>query len=157
MSEIQYAGFWLRFVAYIIDYFIIAAIQSIVVLPVLAILGFGFVSMDNVNFSDEDAVVAILGMMGALGTLILISAILGIIYFTAMEASKFQGTLGKMALGLKVTDRQGEPVDFGRALIRNLAKILSQMIFMIGFLMAGFTEQKQALHDIIAGALVIRK
>jgi uncharacterized RDD family membrane protein YckC len=78
------------------------------------------------------------------------------LYFALMESSAKGGTLGKMAIGIMVTDMTGNRISFGRATGRYFAKILSQMILMIGFLMAGFTQQKQALHDILAGCLVVR-
>ncbi|MGB6469852.1 MAG: RDD family protein, partial [Candidatus Acidiferrales bacterium] len=69
----------------------------------------------------------------------------------------WQGTLGKRALGLLVTDLEGRRVSFGRASGRYFGKIVSALILMIGFIMAGFTEKKQALHDMLAGCLVLRK
>ncbi len=75
-----------------------------------------------------------------------------------MESSSYQGTLGKMALGLIVTDLQGRRVTFGRASGRFFAKIITGLIpFALGYIMAGFTEKKQALHDMIASCLVLRK
>jgi uncharacterized RDD family membrane protein YckC len=74
-----------------------------------------------------------------------------------MESSKFQGTVGKLALGLKVTDESGAKLDFIKALTRNLCKIVSSVILLIGYIMAGFTAKKQGLHDIIAKTLVLRK
>jgi uncharacterized RDD family membrane protein YckC len=80
------------------------------------------------------------------------------VYYAWMESSQYQGTLGKMALGLIVTDLQGQPVSFARASGRFFAKIITGMIPLgIGYIMAGFTEKKQALHDMIAGCLVLRK
>ena len=78
------------------------------------------------------------------------------IYEAAMESSSRQATVGKMALGLKVTDLKGRRVSFARATGRHFAKFISGMILLIGYIMAGFTERKQALHDMIAGTLVIR-
>jgi len=78
------------------------------------------------------------------------------IYEAAMESSSKQATLGKMALGLKVTDEQGGRISFARATGRYFAKIISGMILFIGYIMAGFTARKQALHDMIAGTLVTR-
>jgi uncharacterized RDD family membrane protein YckC len=78
------------------------------------------------------------------------------IYEAALESSSKQATLGKMALALKVTDLAGQRISFVRATGRHFAKILSGMILMIGYIMAGFTERKQALHDMIAGTLVQR-
>jgi uncharacterized RDD family membrane protein YckC len=74
-----------------------------------------------------------------------------------MESSAWQGTLGKKALGLTVTDLEGRRISFGRATGRYFAKIISTLILCIGYMMAGFTERKQALHDMIAGTLVLRK
>jgi uncharacterized RDD family membrane protein YckC len=74
-----------------------------------------------------------------------------------MESSPQQATLGKMALGLKVTDLQGERLSFARATGRYFGKIVSSLILFVGFMMAGWTEKKQALHDIMAGTLVVKK
>jgi uncharacterized RDD family membrane protein YckC len=78
------------------------------------------------------------------------------LYFALMESLK-GATLGKMALGIIVTDMNGNSISFGRATGRYFAKIISGLIFCIGYIMAGFTQQKQALHDIIAGCLVVNK
>jgi uncharacterized RDD family membrane protein YckC len=74
-----------------------------------------------------------------------------------MESSARQATLGKMALGIVVTDLDGNRIGFGRATGRYFAKILSALILLIGFIMAAFTQKKQGLHDIIAGTLVVKK
>jgi uncharacterized RDD family membrane protein YckC len=74
-----------------------------------------------------------------------------------MESGSMQGTLGKKLLGIKVTDMEGGRIGFGRATGRYFGKILSGMIFMVGFLMAAFTEKKQALHDMLAGTLVVKR
>jgi uncharacterized RDD family membrane protein YckC len=79
------------------------------------------------------------------------------LYYALMESSGRQATLGKLALGIVVTDLNGNKITFGRATGRYFGKILSGMIFAIGYIMAGFTERKQALHDIMAGCLVVLK
>lgn len=83
--------------------------------------------------------------------------IAGWIYAAGFESSSKQATLGKMALGIKVTDLDGEPVNFGRASGRHLGKIISSIILFIGYLIVPFTQKKQALHDMMAGCLVINK
>ena len=88
---------------------------------------------------------------------IFITFVIQVLYFSLMESSKSQATVGKIALGLKVTDADGNKLDFGKALLRNLGKIVSSMILGIGYIMAGFTEKKQALHDMIASTLVVKK
>ncbi len=85
-----------------------------------------------------------------------LSSCAGWIYEAAMESSSKQATVGKMALGLKVTDLEGRRISFPRATGRHFAKYVSGMALLIGYIMAGFTERKQALHDMIAGTLVVR-
>ncbi len=79
------------------------------------------------------------------------------LYFAGMESSARQATFGKAVMSLRVTDLKGQPLTFGHATGRFFAKIVSGLIpFAIGYIMAGFTEKKQAVHDMIAGTLVLR-
>ena len=87
----------------------------------------------------------------------LIGWIGGTLYYPLMESSATQATLGKQMLGIVVTDESGHRISFGRALGRYLAKSLSLLTLLIGYLMAGFTSRKQALHDMAAGTLVIKR
>lgn len=80
------------------------------------------------------------------------------LYHAAMESSAWQGTIGKRALGIVVTDLNGAKVDFWRASGRFFSRIVSNMIPLgIGYALAGFTKQKQALHDLISSCLVLRR
>jgi len=137
--QVEYAGFWLRFVAAILDA-IITGIGG-------AILGFiiGF-SMAAAGARGE-AIQALSNVVGI---------ILGWLYAALLESGSAQATIGKMALGLRVTDLAGQRITFGRATGRYFGKIISALCLLIGYIMAGFTERKQALHDIMAGCLVIR-
>ena len=105
--------------------------------------------------------VMVAGGIDDLAVLEIMENILGIIliwvYFAVMESSPTQGTLGKMALGIKVTDLEGDKIDFGRATRRHFAKIISALILYIGFIMVAFTQEKQGLHDMMAGCLVVTK
>jgi uncharacterized RDD family membrane protein YckC len=74
-----------------------------------------------------------------------------------MESSSAQATLGKLIIGIKVTNVHGDRISFGRATARYFAKVISALTLFIGYIMAGFTNKKQALHDIIADCLVIKK
>ncbi len=160
MSSTTYAGFWLRFVAFVIDYIIVQVVQSFVLLPIFAALGFGFATAPGL-FDDSMSTEEVVGIIAAIASVasvtILITISIQVLYFSLMESSKYQGTVGKIALGLVVTDANGGKLDFGKALLRNLGKIVSSMIFGIGYIMAGFTEKKQALHDMIASTLVVKK
>jgi uncharacterized RDD family membrane protein YckC len=61
-----------------------------------------------------------------------------------------------MMLGLRVTDMSGSKISFGQATGRYFGMIISGLILCIGYMMAGFTQHKQALHDMLAGCLVVR-
>ncbi|MBK7410637.1 MAG: RDD family protein [Saprospirales bacterium] len=92
-----------------------------------------------------------IGALPSLATTLLIW-----LYFAVQESSWKQATIGKSVMGLKVTDQHGERLTFARATGRHLGKILSSAFLAIGYIMAGFTEKKQALHDMIAGTLVVK-
>ncbi len=79
------------------------------------------------------------------------------LYNALMESSATQGTLGKMALGIIVTDMNGDRISFGKATGRFFGKIISSLILCIGFLMCAWTENKQCLHDMMAGCLLYKK
>jgi uncharacterized RDD family membrane protein YckC len=137
-SMVKYAGFWKRFAALIIDSMIISMVTYIVYLMIPVMLSRG---------RPESGV-----FFGWI-----VGVIVNWLYRAIMESSSAQATLGKMALGIIVTDYEGERISFARATGRLLAKILSGLILLIGYIMAGFTEKKQALHDMIAGTLVVVK
>jgi uncharacterized RDD family membrane protein YckC len=90
------------------------------------------------------------------GKVFLIERAVWWLYDALMTASPQQGTVGKMAFGLKVTDSQGQRISFARATGRHFAKYISMILCFIGFIMAGFTARKQALHDMIADTVVIK-
>lgn len=156
-GKVRYAGFWLRFVAYLIDDILLSIIGFVISLPFIGTIVFSGIALSEMEKSEERTFFGIAGIVGAVLLLVITITAVSWLYFALMESSKQQATLGKMALGLKVTDMNGEKISFGRATGRYFGKILSGMIFMIGYILAGLTEKKQALHDMIAGCLVIRK
>ena len=85
----------------------------------------------------------------------IINVIVGWLYSALQESSYKQATIGKRAMNLKVTDLYGNQISFAQASGRHFAKILSGCMLLIGYLMAAFTERNQALHDMIAGTLVL--
>lgn len=154
----NYAGFWLRFVALVIDGIIVGVAQSFIIVPILGVFGFNLANnLQDGDMSEAEAIGMVASIMATMGTTILISSILAMLYYVLMETSKYQATVGKIALGLKVTDMNGEKLDVTKSLIRNLSKIISGLILYIGYIMAGFTDKKQALHDMIASTLVVKK
>ena len=121
----NYAGFWLRLVAVIIDGIIIGCLQSLVFVPLLAAVGLGIAgNMENMDMQDTGDMVGMLGVIVAAASAYwLLAMCIQIFYYTLMESSKFQGTLGKMALGIKVTDMNGEKLDLAKVANKCLHKI----------------------------------
>ncbi|HEY5824758.1 MAG TPA: RDD family protein [Cyclobacteriaceae bacterium] len=154
-----YAGFGLRLVAIIIDWIIIGVLQSFVIVPILVAMGFSmFAGASTMDTGDPEATAGMIAaIMAMAGTFWILAMCIQVLYFSFMESSNLQGTVGKLALGIIVTDMNGAKLDFGKAFIRNLCRIISNMTLFIGYIIAGFTEKRQALHDIIAGTLVIKK
>jgi len=76
-------------------------------------------------------------------------------YRSAFHSSEWQATIGKRAVGIQVTDLQGRRITFGHATGRYLAEFLSAVTLGIGYVMAGISSRKQALHDKVAGTLVV--
>ena len=149
-----YAGFWRRFGACLIDGVVTGLIAVLVgVMSGFALgvyCGFLVVFLRWPRLSSEE----LAGYVAVAGAAIGITA--SIVYCAVMESSASQATLGKMALGVRVTDLDGGRISFARALGRLFSKIASLLIFCIGFVMAALTEKHQGLHDIIAGTLVMK-
>jgi uncharacterized RDD family membrane protein YckC len=126
-TKVRYAGFWRRFLAYLLDSIIIGAAGMILT-----------------SGSREEMAMSFA------------SIVAGWLYFSLMESSKYQATLGKMALTMKVTDESGNKISFGRATGRHFAKILSAITLGIGYLMIVWTKKKQGLHDKLAHTIIVR-
>ncbi|WP_081621794.1 RDD family protein [Thioalkalivibrio sp. ALE11] len=146
-DRFQHAGFWYRFLAWIIDYLILFVGALFIVFPIGFIYGWTMSgSAPPAQIESEAEVIGnIIGIM------------IWWLYWTLFESSDWQGTPGKRMLGLRVTDEEGRPIGFGRANARYWSKILSTIMLFIGFLMIAFTRRKQGLHDIIAATLVLRR
>jgi uncharacterized RDD family membrane protein YckC len=148
--RVAYAGFWLRFVAFVIDSFILGVVS----LPIL------FRPLFN-NIGTQPTLDHYLefigGWSGQAIAFKLLVQLISWLYWASLESSAWQATPGKRMLGLRVTDLNGKRVSFARASGRFFGKILSEIPFLFGYVMAGFTARKQALHDMLAGCLVLRK
>lgn len=149
-----YGGFWIRLLAHLIDHVILGAIAApmffIIALP--TIVRVAHEAERNQEPSPEM-------IMAILSSVFLYAAIAFIgqwLYEALLTSSSWQGTIGKRVLRLKVVDEAGNRIGFGRATGRFFAKILSSMFFCIGFIMVGFTERKRGLHDMLAGAVVMK-
>jgi uncharacterized RDD family membrane protein YckC len=130
--SLNYAGFWIRFGAYLMDGILLWVVQIML----------AFIVFDGYNPMVPNYALS------------LISMVMGIVYFAAMESSERQATLGKMAVGIRVGNETGGRISFLNAVGRYFGKILSAIILLIGFMMAGWDDKKQALHDKLAGTYV---
>ena len=135
-SSVYYAGFWRRFAAGLIDTLVVGLIFASIIVLLLLRNGFSFYNI----------IESVLGLFGIA---------IWIIYFPFAEA-QWGATIGKKIVGIKVLNANGNPVNFLRSAGRNLAKIVSSLVLMIGFIMIGFTEKKQGLHDMIASCVVVK-
>lgn len=135
----QYADFGKRFLAALLDGVIVTIISFLIGIVVGIVL----------SVINSDALTSLVGN--------LVGIAIGWPYYAIQESSPKQATIGKQALGIVVTDLNGKRISFVQATIRYFSKILSALILFIGYIMAAFTEKKQALHDIIAGTLVVNR
>jgi uncharacterized RDD family membrane protein YckC len=157
----NYAGFWLRFAAYLIDYIIIGIGNIVLTIPAIAAIVWisgGFDRVEDLKeiFKDNNLQNFSL-IIGIITLLSLFSFVFKWLYYALFESSKYNGTFGKIAVGIRVLDYQGNGISFGRASGRYFARIITNLTLLIGYIMAGFTEQKQALHDMVAGCIVVKR
>jgi uncharacterized RDD family membrane protein YckC len=149
----SYAGFWKRFVAWIIDKILLGILFIVLLLPSAGIIGLGALDFDEISDAP-------LGFLLALAGAYLITAVIYFVlhwlYYALMESTR-GATVGKLVLGIQVVDMTGGRISFGRASGRHFSKLISGLTLGVGYIIAGFTQQKQALHDIISGCLVINK
>lgn len=129
--EPNYAGFWIRVIAIFIDGIIIG-------IPILIVT-----ALSDYFKGDMEFIPMLLLVFGI------------VLYFAVLDSSQYQGTLGKLAVGIKIVDRDGNRISFGRAIGRFFSRILSQSFLYIGYIMVAFDSRKQGLHDKIAGTFVI--
>lgn len=123
-----YAGFWIRFAAALIDGLFIWLLQWVLSL--------------------------FIGVISYYEGIYLLPVLLQIGYYTAMESSSRQATIGKLAMRIKVGDANGDRISFLNAVGRYFGKILSAVILLIGYLMAAWDPKCQALHDKLANTYV---
>ena len=135
-SALGYAAFWRRLLAYLIDTTLLLGVYISI-----------FTAVRLLAPDDFNALANVAPVCGAIGWA----------YYAVFESSPARGTLGKLALGLSVTDVHGDSISFWRAVLRNALKSVSSLLLGTGWLLAAFTPRKQALHDLLAGTLVLRK
>ena len=144
----QYALFLARAVAYFIDLFILSAILTL--LTYLGVLSFFGIAYDISRLGDASS--SLTNNRGYM----LFSLLLGIAYYASLQSSKWQATIGKKLLKIKVTTMEGRRIGFIRATVRYIVMFGLSSIFFIGYLLALFTQRRQALHDLIARTVVVK-
>ncbi|HXJ47384.1 MAG TPA: RDD family protein [Candidatus Dormibacteraeota bacterium] len=157
---VAYAGFWLRFVASLLDGFILGVPVGIVIVILILSSGLGTFLHNFPNPPDPPDPSEAFGVALAIGigVFILLAIVGNWLYYACFESSTWQATPGKKVLNIAVTDMSGARISFGRASGRFFAKFITRLIPLgIGFILAGITERKQALHDMIASTLVLRR
>ncbi len=140
----HYGGFWIRFVAYVIDALIVG-FTSVAVQAVL---------LPGLRFNSSSSLGA--GALALVGIAYIVGVAIAATY-EGLFVYKLGATPGKMVLGLRVVRPDGGPVSLGRAIGRYFAKLLSTIIRFIGFIMAGFDREKRGLHDILVDTRVIKR
>ncbi len=144
--QLRYSGFWVRGAAHVIDGLVLAIISMIIVMPLGFLIGFTS-AMSESKFME---------FMGQV-VMIIIGFAVSWAYYIFMT-HKFQATLGKMAVGAKVLDENGQRLSLGKIVLREtIGKFISGIIMGIGYLMIAFTSKKQGLHDMISGSVVVYK
>lgn len=153
----DFAGFWKRVAAFILDA-IILQIPSYFIMKMMGNDAAQETMKQSLLAAPGDAhamLAAYHQYYATMAAAVLITTVLAWLYFAVCQSSTWQATLGKLALGIRVTDLQGRRISFPRALGRYPAKIISYITLCIGFMMAGWTRRKQALHDMICSTLVL--
>ncbi|APG03960.1 hypothetical protein BJI69_08635 [Luteibacter rhizovicinus DSM 16549] len=152
----EYAGFWLRFGAWVIDYLIL-------IVPFTAIsLGMGLSTIATAFLEQmkTDQVAAFQAYAAAMLPITYVLMVIGYVYYTVFEASKWQATPGKMAVGIRVTDTDGQRISLARSAGRNAVRLTNVLRFpvplpLICYVVAAFTQRKQGVHDLLARTYVL--
>jgi uncharacterized RDD family membrane protein YckC len=156
-----YGGFWIRVVAYFIDTLILLVLLGVLYFALTAI---GLIDWTTISaLADQSAMqpgaepdpALVMELTRQMGIFYLCVFLLAWLYDALLTSSPMQATPGKMVFGLRVATADGEPIGFGRATGRFFGKIVSGMIFNVGYLMVAFTSRKQGLHDMIANTVVV--
>jgi uncharacterized RDD family membrane protein YckC len=159
----QYAGFWLRVAAAIIDLIILAIPLALAVSYLSVAMGSWRAFLGLHPGQTPNDIVAQFGRT-YLFAILCFFIVTGWLYFALFESSSWQGTLGKKFIGLSVADLRGNRVTFGRASGRFFGgrflahtPFVGSLYIAIDCICAGLTSRKQALHDMLAGCLVLRR
>lgn len=156
----DYAGFWKRFAAWIIDYLILLVPSWVIYAKTGVIDAFmQYITQVRGGATPEAAAAALKSVVLVPGMIVIA---IGFAYYVLLEGSKLQATLGKLALGIRVTDARGQAPGFARSAIRNAVRLLNAvplpfigLIPFVSYIVTAWTARKQGYHDMVAKALVL--
>jgi uncharacterized RDD family membrane protein YckC len=154
VAEPEYAGFWLRFGAWVIDYLILMVPFTVISLS----MGLGAAMTKFLSQMESDQAAAISAYAIAAQPITYVLLVVGFVYYAAFESSKWQATPGKMAVGIRVTDTEGRRISVGRAAGRNAVRLMNAftlLVPMVFYITAAFTQRKQGVHDLLASTYVL--
>jgi uncharacterized RDD family membrane protein YckC len=161
IAPVAYAGFWRRVAATVIDLVVLApyvvALCGLTMTPVTPEEAAVFQRMRSGQATQRETLAVNMRITNQLGGAMFFTFLLGWPYFALMESSRAQGTMGKIILRIKVTDLGFKRVRFRKASARYWLRPVSALPAQAGFLVAAFSKRKQALHDMLAGCLVVRE
>jgi len=151
-GNVEYAGFGIRLLAWLIDSLVLLFLSFITALIFGFFIAIAFLLIDLSIVSADSSIVTFLTnfISGFVGFSV------NLLYFTLFWSSKFQGTPGKILLGLKIVDANGNKISYSKALIRYISTMVSSLLLGIGYLLIIFDGKKQALHDKLASTYVIK-
>lgn len=157
LGNASFAGFWIRFAAYIID-----AIAISIIAAIIWFISFSIITSEaGINFfitsAETDDGLAFGFVMWLLFLFVFPFILVPLSYFIYYPASKYKGTFGKQMLGLIIVDNDGNQISLGRSFLRFIGYIIASIILYLGLIMIGFTEKKQGLHDMISTTYVVYK
>lgn len=153
-AEPDYATFWSRVGAWIIDYIVLMVPFTVISMA----MGLGGLMTEFLSSFERDQTAAFAAYATAVRPISLVLVIVGYLYYVFFESSKWQATPGKMALGIRVADAQGRRLSPARAAGRNairLVNVLSSLVPFVFYIVAAFTQRKQGVHDLLAGTYVL--
>jgi uncharacterized RDD family membrane protein YckC len=148
-SYTPYAGFWRRFVAVFLD----GLILTFITFPINLVMHIPMFGWMNGEPSYDEILTMLNASLGAMA----LATLVAWLYYALLESSRLQGTLGKVALNICVTDLAGRRISFGRASGRYFSRWITNLTIGIGYLIQLFTRRRQALHDLIAGTVIVRR
>lgn len=150
---LDYAGFVIRLVAYLIDSLILGVIGFVIMIPAAII----YIAAIFMSSSDEPNIAMLMIALIVIFISVLVEVVMMVVYSAWFESSKYQGTPGKILLKLKVVDEWGNRIGFVTAALRYILKIVFANFFYIGFIFILLNDKKQGLYDMLMKTCVIKE